>query len=63
MKSQTQSEEKERHFLETSVVSQKRITYMTLNGSRLFHSWENRYASTFITDFLMAELTINLLNM
>ena len=64
MTSQTQSKERERDFLETSVVSQKRIAYMTLNGSWLFHSWENRCASTFITDCLMTELlTINLLNM
>ena len=63
MKSQTQSEEKEKEFLETSGASQKRIAYMTLNGSWLFHSWENQYTNTFIIDFLMAELAINLLNM
>ena len=40
MTSQTQSKERERDFLETSVVSQKRIAYMTLNGGWLFHSWE-----------------------
>ena len=63
MKSQTQSKEKKKEFLETSRASRKRITYMTLNGSWLFHSWENRYTNTFIIDFLMAELAINLLNM
>lgn len=62
MKSQTQSKEKKKEFLETSRASQKRIAYMTLNGSWLFHSWENRYTNTFIIDFLMAELAINLLN-
>ena len=38
MKSQTQSEEKEKDFLEMSRASQKRIAYMTLNGRWLFHS-------------------------